>query len=569
MADLDDVGHGSVVAGRYRLEDRLRVTPQGSAWRAVDTTLERPVLLRLHAGPHHEDVLDAARRAAVVEDPRLQRVLDAGPVARAQRPVHVDPEEGDPGGPPDGPAATDDGVYVVTELAGGRTLAERLREGPMPAPQARAVVGEAAAALERAGRGGLHHLRLTPDSLLLSRDSAVTVTGTAVEAAAHGTETEDAAAADRADAVALVAVLYAALTGLWPRGDPGAADAGGLPEAPRVEGLPVPPADLVAAVPNDLDTLCSVTLGGHDDGPTSPAELARELAPWGRSAIPEEPAHDAPPMRPPGRFPVSLAGAAAPAATSVPAAGAAAPHVAAHRAPGPQDDDPIATAEWDPPEAPGPDRSGGSRQTLVVFVVIGLLVLAGLWFAVDALRGPGTAASGDVAGSSTAPATEPGDTAEPSPSPEATASETPTAPPPVVSGVRTLDPEGDGAENDETAPQAVDDDPRSAWQSSTYATAEFGNLKDGVGLVVVLRDRARVSGVTLDIAGSGGRVELRVAPGAGLEESRVVAAAVPSGGTADLTPDAPVETQNLVLWFTELPQVGGSYRIELQQVRVR
>ncbi len=554
MADLDDVGHGSVVAGRYRLEDRVRVTPHGSTWRAVDTTLERPVLLLLHAGPHHEDVLDAARRASVVEDARLQRVLDAGSVAPAD----------------------DDGVYVVTELTGGRTLAERVHEGPLPAAQARAVVGEAAAALERAGRGGLHHLRLTPDSLLLSRDSAVTVTGTAVEAAAHGTETEDSAAADRADAVALVAVLYAALTGLWPRDDPGGADAGGLPEAPRVEGLPVPPADLVAAVPNDLDTLCSVTLGGHDDGPRSPAELARELAPWGRSTIPEEPAHDALPMRPPGRFPVSLAvaslagaslagGAPAAAPTAEPAA---APHLAAHRAAGPPGDDPVASAEWDPPEAPDRGHRGGSRQTLVVFAVITALVLAGLWFAVDALRSPGTAQGGDRA-ASTAPATEPGTAAEPSASPEATPSATPTPPPPVISGVRTLDPEGDGVENDETAAQAVDDDPESAWQSSTYTTAEFGNLKDGVGLVVVLRDRAQVSGATLDVAGSGGRVELRVAPGAGLEESRVVAAAEPASGTVDLTPDEPVETQNLVLWFTDLPQVGGSYRIELQQVQVR
>src|SRR5690606_32210440 len=35
------------------------------------------------------------------------------------------------------------------------------------------------------------------------------------------------------------------------------------------------------AVPNDLDTLCAVTLGPHDDGPHSPGELVRELEPWG------------------------------------------------------------------------------------------------------------------------------------------------------------------------------------------------------------------------------------------------------------------------------------------------
>ena len=34
-------------------------------------------------------------------------------------------------------------------------------------------------------------------------------------------------------------------------------------------------------MPNDLDTLCVVTLGPNDDGPHSPGELVRELEPWG------------------------------------------------------------------------------------------------------------------------------------------------------------------------------------------------------------------------------------------------------------------------------------------------
>src|SRR5690606_38180873 len=35
------------------------------------------------------------------------------------------------------------------------------------------------------------------------------------------------------------------------------------------------------------DTLCAVTLGPHDDGPHSPAELVRELEPWGPIAATE------------------------------------------------------------------------------------------------------------------------------------------------------------------------------------------------------------------------------------------------------------------------------------------
>jgi hypothetical protein len=45
------------------------------------------------------------------------------------------------------------------------------------------------------------------------------------------------------------------------------------------------------------------------------------------------------------------------------------------------------------------------------------------------------------------------------------------------------DPEpGDGEENPAAAPFALDGDPQTAWETEHYDTAEFGNLKDGVGL---------------------------------------------------------------------------------------
>src|SRR5919199_4299451 len=77
---LDGVGHGSVLAGRYRLEDRVRTRPGGALWRAVDDILDTGVLVQVFAAghPHAAEIVDAARRAALVEDPRLQRVLAAG-----------------------------------------------------------------------------------------------------------------------------------------------------------------------------------------------------------------------------------------------------------------------------------------------------------------------------------------------------------------------------------------------------------------------------------------------------------------------------------------------------------
>ena len=252
---LDGVGHGSVLAGRYRLEGQVRTRPGGSLWRAVDETLDRPVLVQAFVlgHPYGPEIVDAARRAALVEDPRLQRVLAAGE------------ERGT--------------AYVVLERLSGRTLVDLLGTGPLPAESARRIVGEAAQALDRAAARGLHHLRLRPTSLVVAADGTVTVVGTAIDAAADGAESPNTPAATRSDAVGLVALLYAALTGRWP----GAQDSG-LARAPRVAGRPVPPGDLVAGVPNDLDTLCAVALGPHEDGPRTPGELAAQLSPWAAAA---------------------------------------------------------------------------------------------------------------------------------------------------------------------------------------------------------------------------------------------------------------------------------------------
>ncbi len=204
--------------------------------------------------PFAADVVDAARRAALVDDPRLARVLDVG--------------------------ETKGTTYIVTEFVQGRLLEDFLRHGPLPAETVRRIVGEAAQALDRAGSRGLHHLRLSPASVCVIPDGSIKLLGTAIEAAASGVEQDNAEAASRSDAVGLVSLVYAGLTGRWP----GVID-GPLGPAPRVTGRAVPPSELVAAVPGDLDTLCTVTLSPKDDdGPRTPGELAEQLSPWAQPA---------------------------------------------------------------------------------------------------------------------------------------------------------------------------------------------------------------------------------------------------------------------------------------------
>ncbi|WP_460433885.1 protein kinase family protein, partial [Angustibacter speluncae] len=270
---MEGVEHGTELAGRYRLEERLRTTSAGESWRAVDTTLDRPVAVRLVPHDTADDVLDAARRAAVVEDPALLRVLDVAQEPRADGPL----------------------TYVVSEHVDAVPLADLLRRGPLPADQVRAVVGRTATALAAASAAGLHHEVLTPEHVLCLPDGGVKVEGLAVEAAARGGGAVTADEAARADAVALVALLHAGLTATWPM-EPVA----GLEATPLDGEVPVPPADLVDGVPNDLDTLCAVTLGDVDDGPRTPQEVVEQLRPWDTGLRPTPVAAG---LRPAGRFP--------------------------------------------------------------------------------------------------------------------------------------------------------------------------------------------------------------------------------------------------------------------------
>jgi eukaryotic-like serine/threonine-protein kinase len=246
------VGPGTVLGGRYTVRRRLEQLYGTERWSADDTTLGRTVSLLCIVSDDHRTpaLLDAARRAASVTHSAFVRILDVG---------------------------TDEGVsYVIEEdLGEARTLAELVGEGGVPGDEVRRITGEVATALESAGQRGMHHLDLKPDDVLRTPDGDIRVRGletAAVRAGEDGTEAEDAA---RRDAVGVVALTYAGLTGLWPLGAGGS----GLGPAPRVPGGVAAPSEIAGGVPRDLDAICRLTLN-DDQGPTSPGDYARQVAPW-------------------------------------------------------------------------------------------------------------------------------------------------------------------------------------------------------------------------------------------------------------------------------------------------
>ncbi|WP_239083801.1 serine/threonine-protein kinase [Asanoa ishikariensis] len=149
-----------VLDGRYRLDDRLGAGGMSVVWRAHDLVLQRPVAVKVLATRHA--VTDAAR----------QRIrAEARAAARLWHP-HVT------GVFDYGEATDDDGAkvpYVVMELLPGRTLAQRLEDGPLPPRVALRILSEVAAALAAAHAQDLVHRDVKPSNVMLTPSGAKVV----------------------------------------------------------------------------------------------------------------------------------------------------------------------------------------------------------------------------------------------------------------------------------------------------------------------------------------------------------------------------------------------------------
>lgn len=238
--------------GRYTLDAQIETVSGGERWTARDTTLDRDVVLLVMPADETRTAaaLDAARRAAGIESAQLVRILDVG----TEGPLAYVCEEG-----------IDDPLPFAT-LIGTKGV---------PAEEVRRITGEVATGLEAARTRGLHHLVLTPESVLLTPDGRIKVRGLATTAALAGIETEGEDA-DRDDATGVVALAYAGLTATWPLETPSV-----VPAARRGDHGPLPPSRIAVGVPGDLDTICRETLG-EDAGPDSPGDYAAQVAPWSR-----------------------------------------------------------------------------------------------------------------------------------------------------------------------------------------------------------------------------------------------------------------------------------------------
>jgi hypothetical protein len=113
-------------------------------------------------------------------------------------------------------------------------------------------------------------------------------------------------------------------------------------------------------------------------------------------------------------------------------------------------------------------------------------------------------------------------------------------------------------------------DPATPWISDWYATANFGDLQSGTGLLLDMGRTVTVTSVRLSLGGAhGADLQVRTGTGASPAELHPVATSSGAGGTVQLTLASPVRTRYVLIWFTKLPpDSAGTYQVSVYRITV-
>jgi eukaryotic-like serine/threonine-protein kinase len=124
--------------GPYQIETLIGVGGMGQVYRAVDTRLDRKVALKVCAEHFNARFDQEARALAALNHLHICTLFDVGP------------------------------DYLVMELLEGRTLAERIRDGPLGPADVLRFGTQIADALADAHAAGIVHLDLKPGNIMLT-----------------------------------------------------------------------------------------------------------------------------------------------------------------------------------------------------------------------------------------------------------------------------------------------------------------------------------------------------------------------------------------------------------------
>ncbi|MEU6860092.1 serine/threonine protein kinase [Glycomyces sp. NPDC046736] len=159
---------GNLIAGRYRLEQRLAAGGMGEVWRGSDTRLNRVVAVKLlHSGLSGNDRFRArfhqeAQAVAALQSPGIVNLYDYGE------------EHG-----PEGLVS-----YLIMELVRGQALDNVLRQrGRLSPNETLKIMAATAEALDVAHRAHIIHRDIKPGNLLVEPDGSVKIVDFGIAAA--------------------------------------------------------------------------------------------------------------------------------------------------------------------------------------------------------------------------------------------------------------------------------------------------------------------------------------------------------------------------------------------------
>jgi tRNA A-37 threonylcarbamoyl transferase component Bud32 len=144
---------GTVLGGRYHIEQLIGHGAMGSVYRAHHVTLDKPIAVKVLNPKLRNDpafaarFLGEARAASRLDHPGILRVLDFGDES--------------------------DLLYMVMELLDGHTVEEEAAHGPMDVERALDIVARVSDALGEAHDKGVVHRDIKPENVMLSGDRVV------------------------------------------------------------------------------------------------------------------------------------------------------------------------------------------------------------------------------------------------------------------------------------------------------------------------------------------------------------------------------------------------------------
>lgn len=613
---------GTVLDGRYLLEVLLSEHDGARFWRATDTVLARSVAVHVVSSedPRAPKVLAAARSSAAVTDPHFLRVLDCEDVNGLTWVIN---EWGE-------------GVSLDVLLAKGTLPPMRAAWLTREVAEAMVAAHAQGLCHGRLNPEAVLVTESGSVKLIGFLVNAAFERQRPQQTGAPPTAPYGAVSAREADVIDLAGILYAALTGKWPGVSPSAVPPapreGSRPLRPRQvragvprtldaicdrvlhkeafqHSMPIETALEIAAALSDF--VGDPTLVAPIDAPSmheepeppAPVDLGETAVGYPipfsldeARAMPEPTAPPAPPPSAPAVTPAPV-----PVVVDAEATMAAPPPYE------PADFDYLEHERWEPATPPPPFEqpderplfaeqerrvpvtapvssptdpgappidapAAGTRRRPVWRILLFILVILGVSVSMYLafVAGKGKTPAPTTPAPTTTATTGPTGSNAPSTSPTPVLSGTPVP----IAAAGDFDPEGNPpGENPGRVRLAIDGDPTTAWPTSYYSGATFGEKVSGVGIVVDLGHQTSVTSIQVQLIGTPTDVEFYATPPGDrrppslLADATRVGRVVGAGTTAAAT--VSVRTRYLIVWLTKLPADGAPFRGQVAEITVR